>query len=147
MTTVKNVLYYVPAKLNKESYEKHKKHTTRIRACALRKPIMYDEMLDNKITMIARIVYKVELSKLQLMYVKHCVGLMTSELDKHLGLAPFANHIRDMEPEMSCEGCEHQMICEGCKHQLPITKRESKIIESITASYISAVIKLVLMST
>jgi len=81
---------------------------------------MYDEMLDNKITMIARIVYKVELSKLQLMYVKHCVGLMTSELD---------NHIRDMEPET------------------PITKRESKIIESITASYISAVIKLVLMST
>jgi hypothetical protein len=81
---------------------------------------MYDEMLENRITMIARLVYKTELTDFQIKYIKYCIGLMSAELNRHLN---------DIEPE------------------IPTTAREGKIIESITASYISAVIKLVLVTT
>ena len=80
---------------------------------------MYDEMLENRITMISRIVYKTELSEFQLKYIKYCIGLMSNELNRH---------IKDIDPE------------------IPTTAREGKIIESITASYISAVIKLTLVT-
>jgi hypothetical protein len=80
---------------------------------------MYDEMLDNRITMIAKLVYKTDLSEFQLKYIKYCIGLMTSELNRH---------IKDIDPE------------------IPTTAREGKIIECITASYISAVIKLTLVT-
>ena len=81
---------------------------------------MYDEMLDNRITMIARLVYKVDLSEFQLKYIKYCVALMSNELGRHI---------------------------DGIESETPTTAREGKIIECITASYISAVVKLVLVTT
>jgi hypothetical protein len=80
---------------------------------------MYDEMLENRINMISRIVYKTELSEFQIKYVKYCIGLMSKDLNRHL---------------------------EGIEPEIPTTAREGKIIECITASYISAVIKLTLVT-
>jgi hypothetical protein len=70
--------------------------------------------------MIAKIVYKADLSRFQLNYIKHCVGLMTKELNKHIS---------------------------GIDSETPTTAREGKIINSMTSSYISAAIKLALLST
>ena len=80
---------------------------------------MYDEMLENRITMIAKLVYNVELSEAQILYIKFCVGLMSNELGRHIN---------------------------GMESETPPTRREGRIIESLTASYISAVIKLVLVT-
>jgi hypothetical protein len=75
---------------------------------------LMDELLNNRIIIIAKTAYNREISVTQLEYVKKCVGVMCDALKKH---------VTDWD-------------------ELKFSSREVKIIETLSGSFISASLKI-----